>query len=238
MKYLISNLKANFTLDDMKIYKNAILNIDAKKINYIVCPSTPFLYLFNGSDINLGAQDVSQFQKGAYTGEVTAKQLSSIGCSYAIVGHYERRKYFHDTDKVIITKINNCLKNDIKVIFCIGESLNDLRNNEVLSSIEYQLINILNELDHDDLNNIIIAYEPLWAIGTKSIPNNKAITSTVKFIKKIIKSYYKIDLPIVYGGSIDEFNVDEIKKIKEIDGLMIGASSLNVNSLIKIINKI
>lgn len=238
MKYLISNLKANFTLNDMLVYQKAVLSIDTKSINYIVCPSTPFLYLFNSSNIKLGAQDVSIYQKGAYTGEVTAKQLGSMGCTYAIVGHYERRKYFHDTDKAIVTKINNCLNNNIKIIFCVGESLNDLKNNEVLTSIETQITNIFDEINHDDLKNIIIAYEPLWAIGTKSVPNNRAILSTVKIIKKIIMAHYKISLPIVYGGSIDEFNVDEIKKIKEIDGLMIGASSLNVNSILKIINKI
>ena len=238
MKYLISNLKANFTLNDMKVYQKALLNIDETKINFIVCPSAPYLYLFQDTNITIGAQDVSVYQKGAYTGEVTAKQYASMGCTYAIVGHYERRKYFHDSDKVISTKIKNCFKSKLKVILCIGESTTDLKNNEVLESLENQIVNVLNDFDKEELKNIIIAYEPLWAIGTKAIPTKKAIVSTVQYIKKIINKRYHLELPIVYGGSVDEDNVNEIKKIKEIDGLVIGASSLNVNSLLNIINKI
>jgi len=238
MKYLVSNLKANFTLNDMEVYLKALKNVDTSKLNYIVCPSALYMYLFKDETYKLGAQDVSVYPKGAYTGEITAKQFSSMGCKYAIVGHYERKKYFFDSDKIIIEKIRNCFDNDMKVILCIGESINDLRNEEVLSSLETQIANILNNFSKEELKNIIIAYEPVWAIGTSQLPTTKAIISTVKFIKKLIKNYYDINLDVLYGGSITDENIDTIKAIKDIDGVMIGASSLNVNAMISIINKL
>lgn len=238
MKYLVSNLKANFTLNDMEVYLKALENIDTSKVNLIVCPSALYLYLFKDAKFGLGAQDVSVYPKGAYTGEITAKQFSSMGCKYAIIGHYERKKYFFDSDRIIIDKIRNCLDNHMKVIFCVGESINDLRNEEVLSSLETQIANVLNSFSEEDLKNIIIAYEPVWAIGTQQMPTTKAIISTVKFIRKIIKSYYCIDMDVLYGGSISEENINAVKDIKEIDGIVIGASSLNVNAIINIINKL
>ena len=236
MKYIVSNLKANFTLKDMEVYNKALSSIKTS-LDVIVCPS--YIYLNMLSDnVSIGAQDVSQFKKGAYTGEITAKQLASIGCKYVIVGHYERKKYFHDTNQVLIEKINNVIDNKMKVIYCIGESCTELKNNEVLASLEYQIESVLGSLDKETLANVIIAYEPKWAIGTNELPTTKAIINTVKYIKKYIKNKYRVELDVLYGGSINEDNIKNIKTIKEIDGIMIGASSLNVNSLISILNKL
>lgn len=236
MKYLVSNLKANFNQNNMDIYLEAIRRIPKEGFKFIVCPSAIYMNNFDVDNCILGTQDVSVFNTGTYTGEITARQYASVGCKYAIVGHYERRKYFHEDYNTISKKVRNALDSGMEVIYCIGESEQDLIKNDVLHSIEQQIACVLNDFTHEEICNIIIAYEPKWAIGTNKIPEMNAIKSTIKFIKKIIKDYYELNLDVIYGGSINRANIILLRNIKEIDGFMIGASSLNVEELKRIIN--
>lgn len=235
MKYLVTNLKSHFDKNEMDLYLESLKRIPKNEYELIVCPSAIFM---NGMDLEnctLGCQDVSKFASGSYTGEISARQYRSVGCKYAIIGHYERRNNFHDDSTTISKKIRNAFDAGMKVIYCIGESLNDLRNNEVMYSLENQIGTVLNDFTHDEIKNIIIAYEPLWSIGSNKIPEMNTIKGTIKFIKNLIHDYYDLDLDILYGGSINRANIILLRNIKEIDGFIIGASSLEIKELERII---
>ncbi len=233
MKYLISNLKANFTQNEIDLYAEQIMRIPKTNFQLIVCPSNVFLTSFNDSLCKLGAQDVSKYDKGAYTGEVSARQLKSVGVEYVIIGHYERKLYFHESNETIISKMHNALNTGLQVIYCIGESLNEINNDEILHSLEKQ-IGLLCDFTHEELKNVIIAYEPFWAIGSNKLPDNDTIKTIIKFIKNLINDYYELQLSVVYGGSINRANIILLRNIKELDGFMIGASALNTDELKRI----
>lgn len=224
MKYLVCNLKANKTKDELKSYEKEISKIlTIPTIELIICPSLPFLYLFQSPNYSLGSQDVSMFEEGSYTGETTANQLQSINVKYALVGHSERRKLLLENNKMIISKIKKSYHSHIKPIYFIGETEKDkLKINKRLKK---QLLTIIDEVPDYKRTKMIIVYEPRWAIGTGIIPSNEEITIRIKEIKSIIKEKYNLELPVLYGGSVNEDNIDELVKIDELDGFVLGESS-------------
>lgn len=237
MKYLVCNLKANKTKDELKSYEKEISKIlTIPTIELIICPSLPFLYLFQSPNYSLGSQDVSMFEEGSYTGETTANQLQSINVKYALVGHSERRKLLLENNKMIISKIKKSYHSHIKPIYFIGETKKDkLKINKRLKK---QLLTIIDEVPDYKRTKMIIVYEPRWAIGTGIIPSNEEITIRIKEIKSIIKEKYNLELPVLYGGSVNEDNIDELVKIDELDGFVLGESSKESSEVEYIYQKI
>lgn len=231
MKWIISNLKMNLTLPEIINYEAKLSQIKTNN-NLVICPSYPYLTYFQNSNYQLGSQNVSHLFEGALTGEVSAKQLKSLGVKYTIVGHFERREKLLETDNQITSKLKRLFETDICPILCIGElNKDDLNTEEV---IKINLDNIFTDIN--DINELIIAYEPVWAIGTGNIPDNQYIKRIVNYIKEWFNYRFGIDIPVIYGGSVNPSNIESLNTISNLDGYLLGGTSLDINSLEKIIN--
>lgn len=237
MKYLICNLKSNKTYAEMLEYREEIRQIKTD-INLILAPSNIYLSLFKGSGISLCTQNLDLKENLEITGNTTIKQLKSLGVSYAIVGHYERKKYYNETERDIINKINTALKNDLKVIYCIGETKEELDRKVEYQVLERMIARVLNGIPKEEFKNVIIAYEPTYLIGTNTPHNIEKIKSMITFIKTIVRDYYGITIDVVFGGNINPNNVDFLNNIKDLDGLMLGYASLNPANISQILEKI
>lgn len=238
MKYLICNLKANKTYYEMLLYKEALHDLNLNNLELILAPSACYLPIFKGETLSLCAQDLSLNEGLNLTGDISVNQLQSLNVEYVIIGHYERKKYYNETEHDIIKKIDLALKENLKVIYCIGETYEELSRKVEYQVLERAIARILNNISQDNFKNITIAYEPTYMIGGKQKLDIKKITDNINFIKNIINSYYHCDIDVVYGGNITPKNVSEFTKIKTLDGLILGASSLNPNDLKNIIDKI
>jgi len=204
-----------------------------KGIEVVICP--PFVYLSLLKGITLGAQNVFYKEQGSFTGEVSPLMLKDLKVKYVIVGHSESRKNLNETDEIINKKVKEVLAVELKPILCVGENEGESKS-EVL---EKQITQDLKNVSEKDLKNVVIAYEPIWAIGTG---NNCSIEETiisVLMIKKIIAKLYseKIveNMKILYGGSVNSQNSAEYIKNREVDGLLVGGASLNAEEFVKII---
>jgi triosephosphate isomerase len=221
------------------------LGKDKSKIDLIIAPS--FLHLsrlktFLKKSIPISAQDVSMFENGSHTGEVTAGSIKDAGIDYVIIGHSEKRE-LGDTQDIIISKVQNAIKNDLKVILCIGEKERD-ETVKYLKVIENQILSVFGNIDKNKFENITIAYEPVWAINNKdnlSI-NSHSLHSMVIYIRKILLEKYdevvSKNTNIIYGGSITDLNAQDIMWNGEVQGLLIGRASWEYESLVKIIKNI
>lgn len=237
-KIIVANLKMDMDVKDVSNYLK-IINDKIDDKNIIVCPTSIYMPYFLKQKYQVGIQNIFFESKGAFTGEVSPKQIKSIGVNYAIVGHNERRIYFNETDSIINKKVKACLDNKIKVILCIGETKEEhymLKTNYVLKK---QINRALNDIDNKYFHNILIAYEPGWAIGTGIVPKNKEIEDTIKYIKSIVNDNFNYqDIKVLYGGSINEKNINKLKNIDNISGYLIGEASTNANTLLNIIEVI
>jgi len=242
-KIIIANWKMNLSLKESLSFVNNLKHSNNKAII-----AAPFVFLFDlkktikGSNIALSAQNVSHFESGAYTGEISAKMLKEVGCSYCLVGHSERRIYFQETDHMINQKIKRLLEHKIKPVLCIGENIQERKKGLTKQIIKNQLILGLKSIKNP--GPILIAYEPVWAISTfqkgkiKYSAQIKDIIEAHVFIKSIIKKLYKSkarQIKILYGGTVNPQNANEILSPKEIDGALVGGASLNFPSLNAII---
>lgn len=237
MKYLICNLKANKTYEEILEYKNALERKKLKEINFILAPSSIYLSLFKPCSFPLCVQDISLNEKLNLTGDIRIEQLKSLNVNYAIIGHYERRKYYKETEYEILEKIKNTLENDINVIYCIGESFEEMNRRVEYQVLERQIARIFNKLSLEEMKHIIIAYEPTYLIGKDTTYDILKIRSMIIFIKKIIQDYYHINIPVVFGGSVNTDNIENLSKLKEIDGFIICSAILNPENIDKIIEK-
>ncbi|HKB86798.1 MAG TPA: triose-phosphate isomerase [Ignavibacteriaceae bacterium] len=213
------------------------------KCDIIICPPFTALSeassLIKGTPVKLGAQNMYFQESGAYTGEVSAKMLISAGCEYVILGHSERRTIFKESDGLINEKIKAALKAGLKPIFCIGETLEEREKGKEKDILKTQLSGGLNEVSLDELKNIIIAYEPVWAIGT----GRTATPGQAEEMHDYIRSYIEDDftpeaaenLIIQYGGSVKPDNARELLSQKNIDGALVGGACLKADSFISII---
>lgn len=228
MKILACNFKNKMTKEEATTYAKKLEEFSCPYVKTIFMPSYPFLSLFNPKDYELGSQDISSFMGTTITGEVTGESLKSLGVSYTIVGHSERRKYKNEINIDFINKINHAQENKIKVIYCIGETLEDKEKGNTYMVLEKQISEVLNNID---LKDIIIAYEPIWAIGTGNTPEAKEISSTIEFIKDITEEKYDTHFKVLYGGSVNPENIKEFKNIKNVDGFLVGTSSLKLDNV-------
>ena len=228
----IASLNPVIKLSKQKKYRN---------LKIVYCPPYTLLDLMKNkiknSKLNLGAQNChTNSDYGAFTGSINSKMLKFIGAKFVIVGHSENRN-FGDSDFSINKKIKSALKENLKVILCIGETLNERRKKITKKVLKKQIENGLSKIK--EFNNILFAYEPRWSIGTGLIPKEKDLAKNIKDIKKILISSNKKlkNAKILYGGSVNPINVKEIMKIKDIKGLLIGGASLNSKKFIDIIKK-
>lgn len=237
MKLLMCNLKANLTLIEAEEYFDNINNIKEKE-SLIIFPASLYLSIINKYSFNFGSQDVSLFNESNSTGEVTAKQIKSTNAKYTIIGHSERREKNKEDEYIISKKIRNALDNDLKVVYCIGETKEEKSRHKTYQVLEKQIAKIFNHLSEAEINAIIIAYEPVWAIGSGNPAKSSDIEEITTFIKKIIKDYYNIDIKVLYGGSVNSNNISEFNKIRSVDGFLVGSASLNVEEVTKMLQKI
>ena len=241
--YFIANWKMYGNLSSINTVKN-VINLSKKtkfkKIKIIYCPPytliRPLIKKLRKSNIQVGAHNChTDNEFGAYTGSVNAKMIKSVGGKFVIIGHSENRLE-GDSNKKINLKIKSSLKENLKVIFCIGENLKEKRNKKTNKILNSQIINGLKNVKN--LNNIIVAYEPVWAIGTGIIPKLNDLDKQVKTIKKILNKRFKSKNPkVLYGGSVNSKNISDLRQISSIDGFLIGGASQKSKNFIDIIKK-
>lgn len=221
---LILNNKANLTLEEIKQYERKL-----RKYNLIVLPTTCYLSLFQKGKYILGSQDVSEFEETNRTGEINAKQLQSINVKYCLIGHSERRIYNKETEEIILNKINRCFENNIVPLYCIGESNNENKELELKQELDL----ILNNYNDKEF---YILYEPLNNIGNEN-PYLDTLEETINFIRKYIKEKTSKNIKLIYGGGVNNSNIEYITKIKELDGIIISTESLKTDTLKNIYKK-
>jgi len=234
MKYIVANFKLNGDSQFISDYFKKLNKLIKKPKRMMV--ALPYIYLNSAkmltkNGIAIGAQNVSEYEAGAYTGEVSAKMLADIGANFVIVGHSERRHVFGETNEQIAQKVKQALKNNLQVILCVGEKLED--KTKYKSVISAQLKTALQGVD---LSNIIIAYEPVWDIGTGKVATIKDIVKVHTFIKEMVNKNYGADVPVLYGGSVKPSNSNEILKLSVVDGVLVGGASLKTQDFADIYN--
>lgn len=235
-KLVIGNQKMYMNKEDVIAFRDMLKETDLTNKEVIVCPTYPFLEYYDGI-VPVGAQNVSTNDNGAYTGEVSSHQLKSLNIPYCIVGHSERREYNKETDEEINLKVKKLLDNNIIPILCIGEKLEERQNNLTETVIKNELTGDLKDLSPELVEKIIIAYEPIWAIGTGLTPTLEEIDESMKFIKEYVTSTYNVSkTTILYGGSVSDKNIDELNTVETIDGYLIGGASSKPAAFQYIIN--
>ena len=232
-KFFIANWKLNGNLSFIKEYTQ-LLKVNSSNGNCVViCPTAIYLNNFklNEGNYYLGAQDISKYETGAFTGEISSKSLNEFGVNFCIVGHSERRQHFNEKNEDVKEKATKLLENEIIPIVCVGETLEEKKNNSTLDVISNQILKGIPSESNEQ--NTIIAYEPIWAIGTGLTPSIEEIDIIHKSIRKInnkINNY-----KIVYGGSVNAKNSHDIINLSDVDGALIGGASLKIDDFNKII---
>ena len=219
------NNKSNLGKEEFNNYQEKLEKIKTTH-KLILCPTFLNISQCNMKGIYLGSQNVSISEDGSFTGEISATQLKSYGVKYCIVGHSERREYQKETNEKIKEKIKKLFTNNIIPILCVGETLKEKENKEVAKKIEEELIPILKELTEEQKQKLIIAYEPIWSIGTGIIPKNEEIIDVLTCIKEMTPKS-----SLLYGGSANEENIEKLSKIDLIDGFLLGGISLKPERL-------
>ena len=217
--------------------------IDFEKVDIVLCP--PFTALNSvyevimDTNIKLGAQDLHWKREGAFTGEVSNTMLKDCGCQFVIIGHSERRKYFFETDDSVNKKIRAALEDNLTPIVCVGETLEEREKNWTIDVVEKQIKGGFKELPETEVKRLVIAYEPVWAIGTGKTATPSQAQEVQKFIrdwiKKNVSSDCALGLRILYGGSVKPDNIKELMSQPDIDGALVGGASLEVSSFIEIV---
>lgn len=245
-KVVAGNWKMNNDLSEsvnlISEIKNSIAGKELKA-EVIICPTFTSLETANAlikdTNVKLGAQNMHFEDGGAFTGEISASMLKSVGCQYVILGHSERRTIFGESDEVINKKMKKALSAGLKPIFCIGETLEQRENGTTNKVIERQVRNGLTGISAEELATIIVAYEPVWAIGTGKTATPEQAQEVHLFIRNLIKELYSADsaenLTIQYGGSVKPDNAKELLSQPDIDGALVGGACLKAGSFIDIV---
>ena len=242
MRYFIGNWKMFGVPKSINILNkiNSFHSKDKNRNKYRVIITPPYTLIesyakyFKNKKISIGSQNCYQKEQfSSNTAAVSPYMLRSVGAQYTLVGHSDNRGE-GDTDLMLKDKVKYALKNNLKVVFCIGENKSEKKNKKTLSVLKKQLIKVLEK--NFNKNNIIVAYEPIWSIGTGKIPTASELKKTTIHIKKVLKSIFKKNSPaVLYGGSVDGSNVEMFKEIREIDGFLIGGASKSSKKFIDII---
>ena len=249
-KIVAGNWKMN---NDIKETKNlvkgirkSIKRLPLESTRVLIAPTfvnlTTAIKKAKKSNIEVVAQNMHQENNGAFTGEISADMLKSVGISTVIIGHSERRSLFGETDKVLAEKVNKAIEKNMEVIFCFGEQLEDRKSNNHFKVVQNQLENGLFHLEAVSWNQIVLAYEPVWAIGTGETASPEQAQEMHAFIRNLLQEKYNTNVAditsILYGGSVKPSNANEIFSKKDVDGGLIGGASLNVEDFTAIIKAI
>ena len=244
-KYVIANFKMNKTDKEIEEYLSTLMPLTVGNSSQVIL-AVPSVSIKSASDkasssnVLIASQNVDEHDCGAFTGECNAEMIKAVGASATLVGHSERRSHFNESDEQINKKILSALKSGLIAIVCIGESVYDNKNGLTDKTIQAQLTSCLSSIYANEFNHIVIAYEPVWAIGTGVTPTVGEIARSIACIRSVLTSMYNEEIAksvsIVYGGSVSELNAREIAKVPELDGVLVGFSSLIPEKFGKIIS--
>ncbi|GFN36290.1 triose-phosphate isomerase [Tepidimicrobium xylanilyticum] len=242
---IAGNWKMNNTISESLALIEAILNskLSAEVEKVVAVPFTSLMEVkkaLKGTDIKVAAQNMHWEDNGAYTGEVSPLMLKEIGVDYCIIGHSERRQYFCESDETVNKKVKSALKHGIKPILCVGETLEEREEGKEEEVVKRQLLKALEDVAKKDIGNVVIAYEPVWAIGTGKTASSEDANNMCGFIRKVVGEKYEEEikevLRIQYGGSVKPSNIKELMAKEEIDGALVGGASLIAEDFVKIVN--
>ena len=248
--FVAGNWKMNLTLPEAQALTTELVQLlaaepAAARPQVVICPPYPLLLAVgqlladDGGNPALGAQNFHQKESGAYTGEVSAKQLQSVGCAYVILGHSERRQHFREDDALLAEKLKAALAAGLKPIFCVGESLETREADETFDFIGQQLAAGLFHLSQEEMGGVVVAYEPIWAIGTGRTASSQQAQEVHAFIRGQVAAAYDAataaDVTILYGGSCNAQNARELFSQPDVDGGLIGGASLKARDFAEIV---
>ncbi len=225
--------------------KREFYKLDNQGIDVVICP--PFTALSEVSEviadtiIQLGAQDVYWEDEGAFTGEVSCNMLKDAGCKFVIIGHSERRQYFGETNEAVNKKTKAALSQGLTPIVCVGETLSEREKGLTFKILDDHIRNSLKDINEQDILKLVIAYEPVWAIGTGKTATPQQAQEAQKYIRDLLKTEYNKDVAdnvrIQYGGSVKPQNIVELMQQPDVDGALVGQASLEVSSFAELVKK-
>ena len=248
MRYLVANLKMKLVskeenLGYLSALSDALKGQKEKDVCLVVCPSFPFLSEYRKKlpkKTALGAQDVASEESGAYTGDVSPQSLLDCGVTYALVGHSERRDYHSETDAAVSKKLAVCLRNNIRPILCVGETLTERSTGKTFSIIRRQVESACANISPEEFRRVMIAYEPRWAIGAEQVPSSNEILEVIIAIRRTLVEVFDRDmadaLPILYGGSVSADRAGDILHTSGLAGVLVGREGLIPREIVKILN--
>ena len=216
---------------------------DVSEVDIMIAPSSTSLSMvskvLSGSNIHLGAQNLSWHEEGAFTGEVSPSMVVSTGSDHVIIGHSERRQYFHETDETVNKRIVAAIKHNLVPVFCVGETETERETNVTFSVLDKQVTIGLQDIALEDLATLVIAYEPVWAIGTGKTATTEQAQEVHQFLRSLLEKAYGSDfaesIRILYGGSVKPNNIAELMSMPDVDGGLVGGASLDAETFSKII---
>lgn len=218
--------------------KRGLFNLESQDIDIVLCPAftalTEVAEVIADSNIQLGAQDCYWQDEGAFTGEVSPLMLKDVGCKFVIIGHSERRQYFGETNESVNKKIKAVLKHGLTPILCVGETLSERESGKTFKVLDDHIQNGLVDISEEQITNIVIAYEPVWAIGTGKTATADQAQEAQKYIRNLLVKMYNKDIAeivrIQYGGSVKPENITELMQEPDVDGALVGGASLDIES--------
>lgn len=234
-KIIAGNWKMNNDFSDIKPFIKFVKKNQKDKKGLVICVPSVMVKTFAENAkgaICTGAQNCHYEKNGAFTGEISAEMLVSAGASYVIVGHSERRQLFGETNDLLNKKLKACLKAGLKVIFCVGETLDE--KSKYKSVLKKEIVEGFEGVEQ--FSNVVIAYEPIWAIGTGKVATCADISKVHAYIKTLVKETFGVDISVLYGGSVKPSNSSEILALDEVDGVLIGGASLKAEDFVAIAN--
>ncbi|MBI4440140.1 triose-phosphate isomerase [Candidatus Woesearchaeota archaeon] len=235
MKFIIANWKMNKTVHESLDFVKKVSRAKTRH-KVVICP--PFTSLnslasaLKGTNMLLGAQNMFHQDSGPYTGEISPSMLKSIGCDYVILGHSERRIHFQENNEMICLKVKAAQRHGLVPILCVGETLSERRNGNTFDAVARQLSLCLSSVKGP---NILVAYEPVWAIGTGNNATPEQASEVHSFIKLQLKKRFGKDIPVIYGGSVSPSTIKSFLSEKSIDGVLVGSASLETGTFLKLI---
>ena len=235
MKTLMLNQKSKMTLKDIETYVTELKTYENK---FVIFPSSIYLTKFVESGYTAGVQNIAAMNLDNQTGELTAKQVKSAGARYVIIGHSERRTNQAEDSELLLKKFNEAIENSLNVVFCVGESLVEYKLKSTNKTIIDELSEVLLKVKIPSNLKVYIAYEPIWAIGTGLTPTNYEIEKVMKLIKGFMEDSNFSNYEVLYGGSVNDQTIDELLKVNEIDGFLVGGASNDYKKTVNICEKL
>ena len=243
-KIVAGNWKMNNNLNEtIKLIDDLKIHINGNKVKVMIAPAFTFLQTavkqIEGFDIEVISQNINNNSSGAYTGEVSAEMLKSIGVNTTLIGHSERRAYYNEDDEILLNKLKHSIESGMNVIFCFGEELSDRKSKNHFNVVKNQLDNTVMKVDKSAWKKIILAYEPVWAIGTGETASAEQAQEMHEYVRKCISESFGTEISnnvsILYGGSVKPNNASEIFSKNDVDGGLIGGAALNARNFSKIV---